>query len=1082
METERNPEPRWKRLAKATLLALRGGATRAVSSQITAAQDLIRERRYAEAIEIIEQAVKASPEEAAFLLFIKAGCLSSLGDERGAEEACKAVLRIDPAHAGAAKMLGRTGTQGSQERRECSVPNGAGEEEDPADAARHLLRDELIRKGREAEAAGDNHRLLALLNELIEIERPHATGDFWRAQLAVSYAWRAATHAALGSYEQAIEDCRTCQGIDPTYWKVDRILEAAEEGLNHQAAEAELRGRRLPDEEGAVPHSSAALSQPPLTPFPTGSTAGTLIKGGDAARDRAGSTDAGELPWRVGQIALGAVEIRKVIDRGGVGTVYCGWDRNNNRAVALKTVKFSESDGAVAREQLRKEGECWYRLDTHPRIVQLYGVLEADRHHRVLVMEYVAALGDTGPTLDCYLKERKQLSTEEAARIAAGICEAMEYAQEKVRLVHRDLKPANVFITTSGDVKVGDFGLAIEEGCPMGDFAGTPEYAAPEQWDPEARVTPAADLYAIGEMLFEMICARPPIQAPKELRSKGEIARLDWWRKAHREQLPPDPASLCPGLPPELSSLILRCLEKDPRRRRPPDFAELGRMLSAHTGIDYRAPTVRDDEFTRSGVQDDTYFRALTLHNLGFLDEALSCLNGVVTCEPFKSQRSDAWSARGRVLAELGRWEEARDAARRALKINTNDSAAQQVLATALHHLGSHKEALAVFDRLIEARPDSAKPHVNKGVLLFEMGDVEGAASEYEIAASLKSDEPAVWDGLGCCAETAGDLELAVQMYDQALELDETFIDSHAHRARVLKELDRREDIPRAVEQALGALGYNPDDAVRHGVLGFTFGCLGCFEEAVVLLMSMCLSHLAPPGENQGRIQQILERSEEIKQASSGARDTTRTGSAEAARQLYLSLESSINGRTRDAVARLEKLLEHDPRNGQACLVLAALYNDLGRYADATDLATRAARLNVPAAAEVAANIENQGLFAEGDQAIRDEAWDRAISFYERALEKNSRNSAAWTNLGAALMRLKRFEKAEMAARKAIDVDPRNADAHGNLGVVLAFHFNRRTDGMNCFLRALEINPNHPCRSDLDILRARRTNASSSLG
>jgi tetratricopeptide (TPR) repeat protein len=240
MATEPGPEPRWKKLAKAALLALRGGAERAVSSQIARAQDLIRKRRYADAIEVIDRAVKTNPSEAAFLLFLKAGCLSSLGNERGAEEMYEEVLRIDPSHPGAARMLRRSSAKGAMRNRECFVLNEAGEDADSASSARRLRMDDLIRKGKEAQAAGDRPQLLIYLDELIELGQPDAIDPTWRAQHAVSYAWRAAVHVELGNYKQAIEDSRTCRQLDPSYWKVTPILEAAEEGLNRQLAAERL--------------------------------------------------------------------------------------------------------------------------------------------------------------------------------------------------------------------------------------------------------------------------------------------------------------------------------------------------------------------------------------------------------------------------------------------------------------------------------------------------------------------------------------------------------------------------------------------------------------------------------------------------------------------------------------------------------------------------------------------------------------------------------------------------------------------------------------------------------------------------
>jgi tetratricopeptide (TPR) repeat protein len=108
----------------------------------------------------------------------------------------------------------------------------------------------------------------------------------------------------------------------------------------------------------------------------------------------------------------------------------------------------------------------------------------------------------------------------------------------------------------------------------------------------------------------------------------------------------------------------------------------------------------------------------------------------------------------------------------------------------------------------------------------------------------------------------------------------------------------------------------------------------------------------------------------------------------------------------------------------------------------------------------------------QADQAIKQEDWQEATILYKQALAKYPQVSPAWTNLGTALMRMRQIEKAKEAFEEAINIDPNNADAHANMGVLLARDMHRPRDGEKHLIRALEINPNHPSSTYLQSLRA----------
>jgi serine/threonine protein kinase len=251
---------------------------------------------------------------------------------------------------------------------------------------------------------------------------------------------------------------------------------------------------------------------------------------------------------------VGRYRVERVLGGGGMAVVYLARDEELDRPVAIKVL----ADNLAADENFRKRFLREARLAArvaHPNIVQVYDSGEADGRPYI-VMEYVE-----GKTLAALLARRGRLPPAEAVELALQVCTGLEHAH-RAGLVHRDIKPQNLIIRGDGTVKIVDFGIARSaQGTQLteaGSVLGTAAYLAPEQAAGED-VTLAADVYALGVVLYEMLTGRTPHTAESlsEFVARGHEQPI----AALRE--------LAPEAPEALEDVVMRSLARIPQYRQP---------------------------------------------------------------------------------------------------------------------------------------------------------------------------------------------------------------------------------------------------------------------------------------------------------------------------------------------------------------------------------------------------------------------------------------------------------------------------------------------------------------------------------
>jgi WD40 repeat protein len=331
---------------------------------------------------------------------------------------------------------------------------------------------------------------------------------------------------------------------------VAEYLRLSEEG---DEPDAEQFLRRFPDLEGRLREFLAGLA---LFDDMADHLAPLAGKRCDGSPPRAGTR-------------LGDFELLEELGRGGMGVVYRARQAKLDRLVALKLIRSGSWADTEERSRFDAEARAAARLQ-HPHIVQVFEVGEHDG------LPYLALELVSGGSLARQCRGQPW-EPRRAARLIETLAGGVQHAHEQ-NVVHRDLKPDNVLLTEDGTPKITDFGLArrtdVDAGHSVsGLLVGTPSYMAPEQtFGTGPHVGPAADVWALGALLYELLVGRPPFRGASVFDTLAQV-RLDD---------PVPPSRLLGRLPRDLETVCLKCLRKQADKRYASAAAladDLGRFL-----------------------------------------------------------------------------------------------------------------------------------------------------------------------------------------------------------------------------------------------------------------------------------------------------------------------------------------------------------------------------------------------------------------------------------------------------------------------------------------------------------------------
>ncbi len=275
-----------------------------------------------------------------------------------------------------------------------------------------------------------------------------------------------------------------------------------------------------------------------------------------AQKAKAAASDESEDLNTAASRRFGSYDIVEEIARGGMGVVYLARQRVLRRVVALKVLRSGDNASEEERQRLLREAKAAAGL-SHPNIVPIHE-FAIHQGQPYFTMDYI-----DGQPLDRML-EKGPLNVREAVSIIATVSRAIAYAHGR-GIIHRDLKPANIIITPDGRPMITDFGLAVEASSHRNDrmtmagaIMGTIPYAPPEQAAGKIeQISERSDVYSMGAVLYEMVTGRPPFTGFTQFELMRRVINHD----------PTPPRQINPKVHRDVETIILKCLEKEQRRR-----------------------------------------------------------------------------------------------------------------------------------------------------------------------------------------------------------------------------------------------------------------------------------------------------------------------------------------------------------------------------------------------------------------------------------------------------------------------------------------------------------------------------------
>jgi serine/threonine protein kinase/tetratricopeptide (TPR) repeat protein len=761
------------------------------------------------------------------------------------------------------------------------------------------------------------------------------------------------------------------------------------------------------------------------TPLPVATPQETLDEGGvpeawsaAVTPQSAGIAAVGD-DLEIGTILAGRYEILQLIGRGGMGAVYKARDTELDRIVALKLIRPKLAKDPQILRRFKQE-LILARQVTHKNVIRIFDLGQSDGI-KFITMDFVE-----GRDLRQLLLEKGKLAPEHAARIMLQICRALEAAHAE-GVIHRDLKPQNVMLDASGRVYVMDFGIARSAYLPgmtqTGALIGTPEYMSPEQGRGE-KLTERSDLFSLGIIFYELLTGKSPYYSDTSLASL--------WKRMTEKVTPP--VVVDPTLPQELSDIVAKALEIEPKNR----FAsarEMAQQLEIWLGPSAGSETIflpapRTSAYwkwasaalavllivavvtfrlmspkpkaahppvsvlvadftnhTGDPIFDDTLepMFNVALEGASFINAfSRGSARKLAQKLPHSTDKLDEQAARlvavgqgisAVITGELGRHGDSYSISAIAL-----DSVTGNVLAKTEVTAANKDEVLLAIPKLAgpirtalgDTTPESVQVEKARGALTAASLE---AVHQYGVAMEQLS---------------AGNMEEAMRSYSNAVALDPNFARAYGGMAAASLNLGKTQDAEKYVKLAMVHVD-RMTDRERYRMRGIYYYATGNWQKCVEELGEL-VNRFPADNFGQGTLAGCYLYLRDIPKAVAAARRAVEIVPKGAMQRVVLSLYSSYNGDFADGEREARAALGLNP-SFPAYLALVEAQIGLGQMSQATETYHKLAKVNVQGASVAASGLADlasfEGRYADAVRILEQgAAADLAAKNPDNAAEK----------------------------------------------------------------------------------------------
>ena len=744
------------------------------------------------------------------------------------------------------------------------------------------------------------------------------------------------------------------------------------------------------------------------------------------APSAAGAAASGNL-LQPGALFGARYRINGFLGRGGMGSVYRAWDTALGVDVALKVVRpdlTADPESARDFDRRFKQELLLARQVSHRNVLRIHDLGDADG------VKYITMSFVDGRDLAAVLREGR-LPFDRVRALGRQLASGLAAAHD-VGIVHRDLKPQNILIGPNDHLYISDFGLAKSLEATAagltrpGEFLGTPRYIAPEQVE-GGTVDHRVDIYAVGLILYEMLTAETPFDAPSAVELMMQRIR----------ERPKSPAAVVPDVPPDLERVVMRCLERDPAARYA-DAHDVEVDLGGTPSTRIRTAPSLPGTAGRAAARRRWSSRAAAFAGLLVIAAMLALLLVVVPAvRQWRIPTSSSAAVAPQIRIAVLPFTIVGDAP-------AVESAAAGLDESLSSKLFAVKNVTVAADSAVQRaarKPTLAEAGKDLGATLLVSGSVQGNADRLRVTAHLQ--------------DVAANREIWSQEFtgipaDLLTLEDKVFSALVSHLPVKLTDAETARTVIHPTENIDAYAAYLRGRRAMRGEqnMANVQAAIDAYKDALRQDPSFALAY-AGIADSSLRMYRTTKEAHWANDALSAAQQADALDDKLVEVHIALGNVYQATGRTRESMVELEKATELAPNSDDAFRRLGRVYLSAGRARQAIDAYRKAVDVNPY-------HWVNSDTL--GAAYLQLGKYPEAIDAFQRVIQLAPDNVNGYNDLGAVYLRTAQYDKALQAFRHALTLQ-QIPNTYTNLGIAYA-DAGRFAEAVPMFEKAAEMQPN----------------------